>query len=384
MKMRISKSNVCFFVLSCAVFFLGFLVALPHVKKYVKPIAEEKVRLSRISEAVEFDQSMMKILHQPSVFTRRYADFTANICGVFSGQVKQAKYQLNQGGWHDISHQAPRILWPFFTIELSPDDLYPGENQLSFQVFGPGTTKETVPVRFAYDPSPVKLPKKVIWSDTDLTADDGFWESINVDGTWRVRPKPGFEDYDRVLVVSGAFPGGRRIQTDIIYRYETGRGKPYGFGVLPLWGGRPDDIRPRRGWNYGLAWYYSRYQAIGVEFSYKHGNGERKWVSTYLGGYNVKAGTKYFLIVDTWPELDADGNHLRYRQRLKWWAEDEDQPAEWVDLADTEGCPIPQGEYAIALNAHRTQVEFGPVLVEPLESVSTGSATLHKKTAGPI
>ncbi|MDY6949997.1 MAG: hypothetical protein SWE60_00660 [Thermodesulfobacteriota bacterium] len=377
--MKVPKTNTCVIILSCTVVFLSFLVAWPHVKKYVNLLVEENIRLSRISETVEFEQSMIKILHQPKVFTRRYADFTANISGVFSGRVEKATYRLNQGERHDVLHLPPRVPWPLFTIELSPEDLYPGENQLTLEVYGSETEKEAIPLRFTYDPSPITLPIRVDWSNTELDAHDGFWETINVDGTWHVRPKPGFEDYDRLLVVCGAFPGGRRIKTYLIYKYATGNGKPYGFGILPLWGGRPDDVRPRRGWNFSLGWYYSHYHGIGMEFSYKHGDDDLKWVATYLGDYDVEAGTKYFVVIETWPELDPKGSHLRYRQRMKWWAEREQEPPGWMDLADTEGCPIPEGEYAIALNAHRSQVEFGPVLVEPLQSSSTKATAFFTK-----
>jgi hypothetical protein len=67
------------------------------------------------------------------------------------------------------------------------------------------------------------------------------------------------------------------------------------------------------------------------------------------------------------PELDEDGNHLRYRQRLKWHADGEPAPDEWIELTDTQGAPLPPGEYAVGLVTHRCQVDFGPVTVTPIE-----------------
>ena len=78
---------------------------------------------------------------------------------------------------------------------------------------------------------------------------------------------------------------------------------------------------------------------------------------------------KFGNVTETWPEVDALGRHLRYVQRMKWWAKDEQEPASWMELADSQGCPLRPGPYAIALMAHRCQVEFGPVRIESLDSV---------------
>lgn len=123
-----------------------------------------------------------------------------------------------------------------------------------------------------------------------------------------VRPTRGVEAYDRILIVTGSFSGARRIKTDIIYR---GRGNSeerrfFGFGVLPMWGGRPDTdpSRPRRGWNFSLCWYYSKYGALGSEFSYKLGNREEQWVSAYQN-ITLQPGQKFFLEIEVWPETNG-------------------------------------------------------------------------------
>ncbi|OHB35911.1 MAG: hypothetical protein A2Y08_04035 [Planctomycetes bacterium GWA2_40_7] len=199
-----------------------------------------------------------------------------------------------------------------------------------------------------------------------------------------MRPKPGFEDYDRVLAVTGAFSDGRRIETDMVFRSFKRKASdgpgfpknllnltndvPYGFGILPMWGGRPDSqgITPRRGWNFCIAWFYSRYKGVGMEFSYKQGDLSPKWISTYRN-FNVEENRKYFLNVECWPEREETGRHVLYRQRMKWWAEGESEPDNWMELDDIAGSTLPDGEYAVALVAHRSQVDFGPVTVKPIK-----------------
>jgi hypothetical protein len=55
---------------------------------------------------------------------------------------------------------------------------------------------------------------------------------------------------------------------------------------------------------------------------------------------------------------------------MKWWGEGEPAPDEWIELADTEGSPIPAREYSVAIVAHHCQADFGPVIVTPLEAVT--------------
>jgi len=65
----------------------------------------------------------------------------------------------------------------------------------------------------------------------------------------------------------------------------------------------------------------------------------------------------------------SEGEHRGYRQRFKWWAEDQPESEQWITLDDTPGAPLPQGEYAVALVAHRTMADFGSVTITPLEPI---------------
>jgi hypothetical protein len=312
----------------------------------------------------------VRIFHLPDTFSRRYGDFTANITGVLDPGIN-ASYQVNDSEWRIIMHAPPRIPEPFFTIELSVDDLLPGPNQVKIRCNDGGSCGETVLLDFSYDPSPVVLPRLVGWAGADLDVGGGQWEIFNDGKGWRVRPMPGFETYDRLLVLTGAFPGARRIKTDMIYR---GRGssdikRPFGFGVLPMWGGRPDTDRkvPRRGWNFSLCWYYSKYAALGSEFSYKLGDEKPRWVSAYRN-IDLQQNQRYSLEIEVWPETDMQGRHSRYVQRIRWRQQESAPWGEWLELADNAGGNLSEGEYAVALIAHRCQVDFGSVTIEPLLS----------------
>jgi hypothetical protein len=201
---------------------------------------------------------------------------------------------------------------------------------------------------------------------------DGYWEKIDRGTTVSIRPVPGYEDYDRVVAVTSAFVGGRRIETDVFFHRATNKNRPFGFGLLPLWGGRPDDPNhlPRRGWNFSIAWYYSHYKGVGIEFSYKYGPNAPDWLSTYTN-YTIEPNTLYHIVSETWPEVDSSGNHLRYKQRMKWWSNGDPEPATWLELVDSAGCPLQPEPYAIAIVAHRCQVEFGPLKIRPITTVNT-------------
>jgi hypothetical protein len=116
-----------------------------------------------------------------------------------------------------------------------------------------------------------------------------------------------------------------------------------------------------------LAWFWDRYEGIGCEFSYKYGDDQPKWVNSYRN-FDLRPDVKYFLVVECWPEKHTDGQHRRYFMRMKWWPAGKAEPDEWIQLADTEGSPLPHGEYGVGLIAYYSQVDFGPVLIEPLSS----------------
>jgi hypothetical protein len=321
--------------------------------------------------AVEFagqaNTPLLEVYHCPKVFARRWGDFTANVTGRLAPFARDVMYRVNGGEWVVVGHSRSRVPAPKFTIEIAPSQLRPGPNTLEFRGKRYGIWEEFTACEFEYDPSPVVLPLTEDWNGDDLDAQDGYWETIEVDGERRVRPVPGQEDYDRIVVVTGAFPGARRVETSLTLRSHA-EDKPYGFGILPLWGGRPDrdGILPRRGWNFSLVWFYSHYGGVGQEFSYKDTGAPPEWVSNYRS-IALQPDVRYDIVIEAWPVESSTGEHLYYQQRMKWWADGEPEPEEWMELSDIEGSPLPPGEFCVALVSHRSQVEFGAVRVLPLE-----------------
>lgn len=314
------------------------------------------------------DIDLVGIHHLPAVYDRRAGGLTANVTGYVSRFTAGADYRLNDGPWRPVPHDVwPRLSPREFTIELAAADLADGENRLSLRadsILGRHAELERV---FVYDPSPPLLPVTVGWQGRDLEAQDGEWEAVEIGGEWRVRPRPGSESYDRLLQVVGAFPGGRRVETDVTFHGSTGDGH-FGFGVLPMWGGHVDDgdVAPRRGWAFGLAWYYSRYRGVAGDFSYKMGDGAEAWAGAYRS-LRLEEGRRYRVVVEVRPVLDVAGNHAAYALRMKWWPADEPEPVEWVKVADHPGAALPEGEYGVALLAVYCRADFGPVHVVPLQ-----------------
>ena len=319
-------------------------------------------------------RTAVEIYHLPERYARRDGDLSANITGFLSPWARDARFQLNEGSWQEIPQAPPRAPAPFFTIELPVNELRPGANKIELEARNLFGSRQSITRAFAYSPAPVSIPVTVDWSQSDLDVQDGYWEIITSGDERRVRPKPGFEDYDRILMVTGAFPGGRRVETDITFRGMTGKG-PWGFGVLPLWSGHPDNgnVRPRRGWHYSIAWYYVWYHGVGNSFALKNGDLPERWVASYRN-FEVAAGGRYSIKVETWSVVDSQGNHVRFHQRLKWWVYGEPEPDEWLELTDSDGTLFPQQGYAVALIAHRSQVEFGPITVSPLDPLPVTAA----------
>jgi hypothetical protein len=142
---------------------------------------------------------------------------------------------------------------------------------------------------------------------------------------------------------------------------------PYTLAV----GKDPDDLdhRLRRGWNYGLSWYWGRFLGIGSDLSFKDGPGQPLLANSYQA-YEPRVGTRHHILVEVFQELNPDGTHHGYRQRTKWWPEGTEEPAAWADARDVNGSPLPEGEFAVGLLSFWSKVEFGPVHIEPLPPIA--------------
>lgn len=307
--------------------------------------------------------------HPPAVVQKRNADFTFNLTGELGSQVDSAKFKINDSEWQPVGRGGHRVPEPMFIIEIFDSQLVAGTNRLSFHAFAGAETIESSH-EFRYVDTAWVAPFVRTWEDSNLVIEDGYWNTFqSEDGQWRVRPKPGHEGYDRICVVAGAFDTPRRIETDLVFRHSLDEKREYGFGVMSLWGGRPDEpgYSPRRGWNFAMVWYWNRYKGGGNEFSYRHAHEWPKWVNGYRD-IDLEPNVKYRIIVEVWPELDSLGNHICYYQRSKWFRADAPEPDNWIDTRDIEGAPLPARQYGLGLMAYRCQVDFGPVHVFPLGS----------------
>jgi len=319
----------------------------------------------------QMNLSLVEVETPARSYSRRTDHFTVNVCGTVSSLAKALEYQLNDGDWLSVKMEKPRVPEGSFIIELRADVLRKGMNELKIRAYAYGRSRaEVITVPINYDPTPIVLPLRVDWSSEGLELSDGLWERFRQDGEWRVRPKPGSEEYDRILVVAGSFPGPRRVETDVIFRSAIDRVR-YGYGLLTLWGGHPDEPGSRlgRGWLYGQAWYASRYDGVASEFSAKYGDRAAVVIASSQV-MPVSPGRKYRIVAETWPEATPAGRQ-RYRQHMKWWEDGTPEPEYWIELGDTANV-MPLIEYGVALVAHRCQADFGPVIIKPL----TGSAAV--------
>jgi hypothetical protein len=315
-----------------------------------------------------WNASLVQIEHMPSVYPRRADNFWTYVTGGTSPLVFRLYYNINGSDWRRVHQIGPRAPRPEFSVEIPLKDLREGPNDFELRAVAIGRPSEEHVLSFQYDASPVDLPLEVDWNNidrTDLDSQDGRWETFRSGNEWRVGPQRGYESYDRILAVTGAFADGRRVETDVVFHNRVGDTE-YGFGVLTMWGGHPEteDYRPRRGWIFGLAWYWDRYHGFGNEISLTSiDDGIPDWVNSYRN-MPLEHDVKYRIRVETYPEIDAAGNHLRFRQRLWWWKDGSEPPETPLDHTDVEGATLPPGEYAVGLLAYNSVLDFGPVRVE--------------------
>lgn len=312
---------------------------------------------------------LLTIHHAPKRFGPRAGAFTANVTGVLSRRVTSARWRLDDGPFRPLLHSPPRVRAPDFVVEMPAGGLETGEHRLVIEAHSWLRPTERRVVTFAYDPEPPAAPVVRRWTaDEELDVQDGVFQRVRrPSGEWWVRPVPGTEGWDRTIVASGAFVGARRVTTRLVFRYATADRGRFGFGVFPLWGGRPGDgdPRPARGWRFALLWYYGALEAIGAGFSERIGDGAPLWVTNYRD-FLAEPGRIHLLLTETWPERTGEGG-LRWWVRAKWWPRGEPEPRAWLAVSDDQGAPLPDLPYGVALFAHHSQVEFGETVIEPLE-----------------
>lgn len=314
-----------------------------------------------------FTDPALEIYNAPATFTRRNLDFTLNVTGRLGAGHEGIQYRVNDGPWRPYSFLRPYADEPFFTIQIPRGLVVPGKNRLTLKAGGWFGSESRKDLEFSYSDAIPQLPITCDWSKDGLQAAHGGWERVQVDGKWFARVKPGTEGYDRILVLTGAFPGDRRIETRVHFSTAPAKGLHYGFGVLPLWGGRPDREGqvPRRGWEFSLAWYYSHRLGVGQEFSYKEADGEPDWLGSYRN-YQMREDSWHNIVVEVWRELDDQGRFVQWVQRMKWWQDGEEVPKVWRKLEDSLPRPLDDHEYGVGFVAHRCSIDVGETRILPL------------------
>lgn len=308
----------------------------------------------------------VQVRHCATEYAHRSGFLTANVTGDIGPLTSNLRYRLNGGDWRDVELSSPRVVAPEFVVEFTADDLATGRNVVEFSGNRCGLWSESCEQDFEYSPVAVALPVEVQWSLKNLDVQDGHWETVGVGSETRLRPVPGREGYDRIVAVTGAFSGGRRVEVDLTFRRRASD-ELFGFGVLPLWGGHPgSETSPRSGWIYSAAWYYSHANGVGQEFARATSNNPSHFVTMYRAMQPVP-DAQYHIVVECWPVSTQDDMHSHFTQRTKWWQQGDPEPVAWMTLTDKSGGRLPAGEYSVALVAHRCQVEFGKVRVLPLE-----------------
>jgi hypothetical protein len=321
------------------------------------------------------------LFHPPGRFARRSEALTANVTGAFARGTTDASWRLNGGRWTPIPQGGPRARAPRFVIEIDAGALRRGANTIELRAAAAdGSTWQDRRV-FAYDHAPIALPLVRSWRDATPEAQDGPWEVVApAGGAPVVRPAPGWEGYDRLLLVAGSFPGGRRVETTVRLRRHTARPlstQDWGFGIAPLWGGHPDTSgnRPRAGWRYGLTWFFSRRGGVGVELGERRGAAAHTSRGRY-GRVRPVPGLLYNVVAEAEPVHDDEGAPRRWSLRTRWWRADRPMPRDWTAVSPAPTTPeaavLTGREFAVALIAHRAQVEFGPVSVSALTDRGRG------------
>lgn len=316
-----------------------------------------------LAGACRSSEPLVVVYHEPVHFDRRSDDFSANVPGALLDEKVEATFSLNGAPHVAIPQGGHRSPPPRFIIEMDAAALRTGRNRLEIRA-RKGWRKQELAFDFTYDALPPVLPIELDWENAPIVVEDGHWQRFRTEeGEWRVRSEPGDEGYDRVIVFAGAFPGARRVETDVIYRYRVESGE-WGFGLLPLWGGRPDEpgFRPKRGWLFSLSWFFERYRGVGNEFSTRKGVEPPSFTTAYQD-LAIEPGVRYRLVTESWAETGPQGEFRRYAQRMKWWPAGQPEPSAWIELADDQRLPLPERDYGVAFVCYRSQVDIGKVRI---------------------
>lgn len=297
-----------------------------------------------------------------------------NILGSVSpaAAIAEISYTLN-GGERKFVSKGPdlrRLASPGdFNIEIDKGDLHAGENEVVIRAAdGQGARAEqTVTVEFTPNRA-WPLPYETDFSKVNNLQDvcqviDGRW-NLSADGVRTAVPY-----YDRVLGFGDLNWTNYSVQAEVTFHDFPGpvqRNRGPGFGVNHAgiglrWRGHADDGRQPR-----VQWYPL---GAATEFTLQKDLKECRW--RILPGppqkaayaeepFGIDLDRKYWLKGEV--RTTADGRN-RYRNKI--WAVGDPEPPTWaVESIEQPSDDFPSG--GALLVAHRSDVTFGRVRIEPL------------------
>ena len=314
------------------------------------------------------ENALIYYLDKPAAYSRKSGALSVNIQGRLANGSTLKRYRINRGDWVSARGSSPRTGDSEFILEFLPAGLVQGVNQVDIELSSLLGSIRNSATHFVYDDTAVQLPLTNSWEEAMLEAQDGHWQLVSREGGRHVRPVPGTEGYDRIVLASGAFAGGRRVEVEVTFVSAVPVDTHlYGFGIVPFWAGHTDTSTrsPRRGWSFGISWFYSKYEGVGIEYSRRMGR-EQQGHRAEFKPLVVVPGSKHRISLECRQEVDEDGKHLRYNIHMTWQPLDASSETISMSLADTMPRPMEDIEYAVALIAHRAQVEFGSVTIQSL------------------
>jgi regulation of enolase protein 1 (concanavalin A-like superfamily) len=292
--------------------------------------------------------------------SQRWVNVLGNVQKGGADSMVSFSYTLNNGPEVDLSIGADYrrlVSSGDFNIDLAVEDLLNGANQVIITAVNSDpiqdTTIDTVTVN--YDAGNVwALPYTAAWDTLDQIEDvaqlvDGKWE-IQADSTVRTIQI----GYDRLIAIGDTLWGDYEVTAPITF---NSFGSYFGIGFLLRWKGHTDDPisgwQPKTGWMpYGALCWYRPDEVLLTGNNNSTLDVDVRTLSTGIT-YMFKARVK------TIPGVGG-------KYSFKVWEQGQPEPPQW-ELTGQEELTDPQFG-SILLVAHRADVSFGTVTMEPVET----------------
>jgi hypothetical protein len=292
--------------------------------------------------------------------TQRWVNIIGNVQKGAADSLTAFYYKLNGDGPVVLSVGADYrrlVANGDFNIDLDVEDLLDGQNQVIITAVNsnlpPNTQIDTVIVHYS-EGNVWPIPYTAEWDTLDQIED----VAQVVDGLWAIQPDTAVRTietgYDRLIAIGDTLWGDYEVTAPITFHSF---GTYFGVGFLFRWKGHTDDPiagwQPKTGWiPFGaLCWY--RPDELMITGNYNSTLAvDIRTLSTGIT-YMFKARVK------TIPGVGG-------KYSFKVWELGQPEPEEW-DLTGQEELSDPQFG-SLLLTAHRADVSFGTVTIEPVET----------------